>query len=80
MGCTSFPLSARLISCDALCYVVLDVVIEDGVVVLVVALRSGEFCHFIGCGFGVRHDCATGDAHLRVTVDVAQRSGGQVMK
>lgn len=64
-------LSVRLISCDALCDVVLDVVVEDGVVVLVVALRSSELCHFIGYGFGVRHDCAAGDAHPRVTVDVA---------
>ena len=62
----------RLVGCDALCYVVLDVVIEDGVVVLVVALWSGELHHFIGCSFGVRHDCATGKTHLGVTIDVAE--------
>ena len=47
-------LSVRLIGCNALCHVVLDVVVEDGVVILVVALRSSELCHFIGYGFGVR--------------------------
>ena len=38
------------------------------------ALWSGEIYHFIGYGFGVGHDCATGKAHLRVTFDVADFS------
>ena len=59
------------ISSDALCYVVLDVVIEDGVVVLVITLRSGELYHFIGYSFGVRDDGATGKVYLCVTLDVA---------
>ncbi len=67
-------LSFLLISCDALCYVVFDVVVEDGVVILVVALRSSDLYHFIGYGFGIRHDRATGKTHLRVTVDVADFS------
>ena len=45
--------------------------VEDGVIVLMVALRSGKICHFIGYGFCVRNNCATGDAHLCVTIDIA---------
>ena len=59
-------MSFRHIGCDALCYVVLDVVVEDGVIVLMITLRSGEVYHIIGCGFGVRHDGAAGETHLRV--------------
>ena len=67
-------LSFRIVGRDALCHVILDIVVEDGVVILMVALRSGEFYHFIGYGFGVRHYCASGKAHLRVTFDVADFS------
>ena len=42
----------RLISCDTFCHVVLKVLVEDGVVVLMITLRSGEVYHIIGCGLG----------------------------
>ena len=56
-------LSVRLISCDALCHVVLEVLVEERVVVFMEAGRS-EIIGHIGYGSrGVCHNHATGDRH-----------------
>ena len=63
-------LSVRLISCDALCYVVLEVLVEERVVVFMEAGRS-EIIGHIGYGSrGVCHNHATGEIYLCVHTEV----------
>ena len=58
-------LSVRLISCDALCHVVLEVLVEERVVVFMEAGRS-EIIGHIGYGSrGVCHNLATGEIYLK---------------
>ena len=61
-------LSVRLISCDALCHVVLEVLVEERVVVFMEAGRS-EIVGHIGYGSrGVCHNHATGEIYLGTKV------------
>ena len=66
-------LSVRLISCDALCHVVLEVLVEERVVVFVEAGRSEMIGH-IGCGSSsVCHNHATGKVYLSLHRKTRQR-------
>ena len=68
-------LSVRLISCDALCHVVLEVLVEERVVVfrVVVFVEAGrsEMIGHIGCGSSsVCHNHATGKVYLCVHTEI----------
>ena len=63
-----------LISGNSLRHIVLDVIIEDRVVILVEAFRSGKLYHFVWYSSGVCHDRATSSIHLGVSTDVANLS------
>ena len=72
-------LLAALISRNALGHVVFNVVVEDGVVVLVIALWSGVLRQIVGYGVCVRYDRASGDVHLRVAANVTDFCGASLL-
>ena len=63
-------LSFRLIGSDALRYVFLDVVVEEWVVVFVVAGRPEEFRICRGRNSGGSHDNTAGEVDLSVNIEM----------
>ena len=52
-------LSFRFPSSDTFCYVVLDIVVVERVIVVVATIRSEDFSHLTGCNFsGLKYSIA----------------------